>query len=127
MSGTWEVVQATVPRPVLTTALQQIGATVECHVARDQYSVMGAAVSAEMLEWYRREFGSDARARAAARGCVDWETLMEEAAASPVGSRGVMFLPACQRRRVSGGGFPAHAAGSRESVQRPRGVTCFEP
>jgi xylulokinase len=108
VSGTWEVVQATVPKPVLTTALQQIGATVECHVARDQYSVMGAAVSAEMLEWYRREFGSDARAKAAARGCVDWETLMEEAAASPVGSRGVMFLP-----HASGAGCPVVDARSR--------------
>ena len=101
VSGTWEVVQATTPKPVLTPELQRIGATVECHVARDQYSVMGAAVSAEMLEWYRREFGSEARAKAAARGCVDWETLMEEAAASPVGSRGVMFLP-----HMGGAGCP---------------------
>jgi xylulokinase len=101
VSGTWEVVQATMPSPVLTPELQRIGATVECHVARNQYSVMGAAVSAEMLEWYRREFGSEARAKAAARGCVDWETLMEEAAASPVGSRGVMFLP-----HMGGAGCP---------------------
>jgi xylulokinase len=101
VSGTWEVVQATMPEPVLTPELQKIGATVECHVARGQYSVMGAAVSAEMLEWYRREFGSEARAKAAARGCVDWETLMEEAAASPVGSRGVMFLP-----HMGGAGCP---------------------
>ena len=101
VSGTWEVVQTTTPSPVLTPELQRIGATVECHVARDQYSVMGAAVSAEMLEWYRREFGSDARAKAAVRGCVDWETLMEEAAASPVGSRGVMFLP-----HMGGAGCP---------------------
>ncbi len=101
VSGTWEVVQTTTPLPVLTPDLQRIGATVECHVARDRYSVMGAAVSAEMLEWYRREFGSEARATAAARGCVDWDTLMEEAAASPVGSRGVMFLP-----HMSGAGCP---------------------
>ena len=108
VSGTWEVVQATTSRPVLTPALQAIGATVECHVARDRYSVMAAAISAEMLEWYRREFGSDARARAAARGCVDWETLMEEAAASPVGSRGVMFLP-----HMAGSGSPVVDPGSR--------------
>jgi xylulokinase len=101
VSGTWEVVQATIARPVLTAGLQEIGATVECHVARGMYSVMAAAVCAEMLEWYRRELGSEARAAAAARGCVDWETLMEEAAASPVGSRGVMFLP-----HMSGSGCP---------------------
>lgn len=108
VSGTWEVVQATIPRPVLTPELRNIGATVECHVARDMYSVMAASVSAEMLEWYRRELGSDARARAAARGCADWETLMEEAAASPVGSRGVMFLP-----HMGGSGCPVVDTRSR--------------
>ncbi len=108
VSGTWEVVQATTEKPVLTPELQSIGATVECHVARDQYSVMGAAVSAEMLEWYRREFGAEARAKAAARGCVDWETLMEEAAASPIGSHGVMFLP-----HMGGAGCPVVDSRSR--------------
>jgi xylulokinase len=108
VSGTWEVVQATTPKPVLTPALQRIGSTVECHVARDMYSVMGAAVSAEMLEWYRREFGSEARAKAAVRGCVDWETLMEEAAESPTGSRGVIFLP-----HMSGAGCPIVDSRSR--------------
>jgi xylulokinase len=101
VTGTWEVVLAALPRPVLTPALQQCGATVECHVARDTWSVMGAAVCAEMLEWYRREFGAEARAKAAVRGCADWETLMEEAAAAPVGSSGVMFLP-----HMSGSGCP---------------------
>jgi xylulokinase len=101
VSGTWEVVQATIPRPVLTPALQKIGATVECHVARDMYSVMGAAISSEMLEWYRREHGFEAKARAVERGCADWETLMEEAASSPPGSRGVLFLP-----HMGGAGCP---------------------
>jgi xylulokinase len=108
VSGTWEVVQATIPAPVLTPELQRMGATVECHVARDMYSIMGAAVSAEMLEWYRREFGAEARAKAVVRGCVDWETLMEEAAASPIGSRGVMFLP-----HMSGAGCPVVDSRSR--------------
>jgi xylulokinase len=108
VTGTWEVVLAALPRPVLTPGLQRIGATVECHVARDIWSVMGAAVCAEMLEWYRREFGSEARARAAARGCADWETLMEEAAGAPLGSRGVMFLP-----HMGGSGCPVVDPGSR--------------
>jgi xylulokinase len=97
VSGTWEVIQATMPRPVLTPELRNIGATVECHVARDMYSVMAAAVSSEMLEWYRRELGPAGRAG----GCADWETLMKEAAASPLGSRGVMFLP-----HMGGSGCP---------------------
>jgi len=101
VSGTWEVVQATLPRPVLTPQLQRIGATVECHVAKDRYSAMGAAVSADMLEWYRKEYGFEAKARAAERGCADWDTLMEEAAASPAGSHGVLFLP-----HMAGSGCP---------------------
>ena len=110
VSGTWEVLQTTTSAPVLTPELQRIGATVECHVARDQYSVMTAAISAEMLEWYRRELGAEARTKAAARGCVDWETLMEEAAASPAGSRGVLFLP-----HMGGSGSPVVDSRSRGS------------
>jgi xylulokinase len=101
VSGTWEVVLASLPRPILTGALQGIGATVECHVARDMYSVMGSAVSAEMLEWYRREYGLEARLRADSRGCSDWDCLMEEAATAPAGSHGVMFLP-----HMNGAGCP---------------------
>jgi xylulokinase len=101
VTGTWEIVQTTIPRPVLTPELQKAGTTVECHVARGMYSVMGAAVCSEMLEWYRKEFGAEARAKAAVRGCVDWETLMEEAAEAPVGSHGVIFLP-----HMSGAGCP---------------------
>ena len=108
VTGTWEVVLATIPAPVLTPALQAMGATVECHVARGRYSAMGAAVSSEMLEWYRREYGSEAKARAAERGCADWETLMEEAAASPPGSGGALFLP-----HMNGSGCPVVDSRSR--------------
>jgi len=101
VTGTWEVVHTTIPAPVLTPSLQAVGATVECHVVRDMYSAMGAAVSSEMLEWYRREYGAEARARSIERGCADWETLMEEAAGSPPGSRGALFLP-----HMSGAGCP---------------------
>jgi len=93
VSGTWEVVLAAIPRPVLTPGLQEIGATVECHVARDMYSAMGSAVASEVLEWYRREYGQEAKRLADTRGCVDWDCLMEEAAAAPAGCRGVMCVP----------------------------------
>ncbi|HVP19060.1 MAG TPA: FGGY-family carbohydrate kinase [Spirochaetia bacterium] len=110
VSGTWEVVQATIPRPVLTPELQRIGATVECHAATGMYSVMGAAVSADMLEWYRKEYGFEAKAKAAARGCADWDTLMEEASSSRPGSGGVLFLP-----HASGSGCPVVDTRSRGS------------
>jgi xylulokinase len=121
MSGTWEVVQATIPEPLLSPGLQSMGATVECHVARDMYSAMAAAVSAEMLEWAGRVLspagaastigaagaagGAGAAGAAGAAGTTgggtDWDALMKEAASSPVGSRGVMFLP-----HMGGSGSP---------------------
>ncbi len=118
VSGTWEVVQATLAGPVLTPELQRIGATVECHVARGMYSAMGAAVSAEMLEWYRREYGFEAKARAVQRGCADWDTLMEEAASSPPGSHGVLFLP-----HMSGSGCPIVDSRSRGAFAGLSGTT----
>ena len=101
VSGTWEIVLASIPRPVLTPAAQRTGVTVEAHVARDLYAIWGGAVSSDMLEWYRKEYGFEARQEAEKCGGVDWEFLMADAAQSPVGARGVMFLP-----HMSGAGCP---------------------
>lgn len=101
VSGTWEIVLAAAEAPVLTPAAQRTGVTVETHVARDLYAVWGGAVSADMLEWYRGEFGFEARHLADQCCGVDWDFLMADAAAAPAGSHGVMFLP-----HFSGGGCP---------------------
>jgi len=101
VSGTWEIVLATTSEPILTPEAQQTGVTVEAHVARDLYAIWGGAVSADMLEWYRQQFGFEARHRASLAGGVDWDYLMAGAAASPAGARGVMFLP-----HLSGAGCP---------------------
>jgi xylulokinase len=93
VTGTWEIVLATLAAPVLTPAVQQMGVTVETHVARDRYTVWGGAVASDMLEWYRKEYGFEARQRAEKAGGADWDYLMAEASASPAGARGVMFLP----------------------------------
>ena len=45
-----------------------MGVTVEAHVARDLYAIWGGAVSSEMLEWYRKEYGFEAQAQG--RGCA---------------------------------------------------------
>lgn len=102
VSGTWEIVLASTGEPVLTPQAQRTGVTVEAHVARDLYAIWGGAVSSDMLEWYRREFGFEAKARAQQSGGVDWDLLMAEAAAAPPGAHGVMFLP-----HLSGAGCPA--------------------
>jgi xylulokinase len=84
---------AAIPEPVLTPEIQRLGVTVETHVARDTYTVWGGAVASDMLEWYRKEYGFTAQQRAEKEGGVDWNYLMEAAASSPPGARGVMFLP----------------------------------
>jgi xylulokinase len=93
VTGTWEIVLAAIPTPVLTPEVQRLGVTVETHVARDIYAVWGGAVASDMLEWYRKEYGLAAQLRAEKEGGVDWDYLMADAAASPAGARGVMFLP----------------------------------
>jgi xylulokinase len=101
VSGTWEIILASAPQPVLTPEAQRTGVTVEAHVARDLYAIWGGAVSSDMLEWYRNQYGFEAKARATECNGVDWDFLMQEAAASPAGARGVMFLP-----HMSGAGCP---------------------
>ena len=93
VTGTWEIVLATIPKPVLTPNIQKLGVTVETHVARDTYAVWGGAVAADMLEWYRKEYGFESLQRAKQEGGVDWDYLMADASNSPAGARGVMFLP----------------------------------
>ena len=95
VTGTWEIVLGAIPAPVLTPEVQKLGVTVETHVARNTYAVWGGAVAADMLEWYRKEYGAEAQRLAALHndGGQDWDYLMVEAASSPAGARGVMFLP----------------------------------
>jgi xylulokinase len=93
VTGTWEIVLAAIPAPVLTPEAQKLGVTVETHVARDTYAVWGGAVAADMLEWYRKEYGVEAQQRAEQEGGSGWDYLMTGASAAPAGARGVMFLP----------------------------------
>jgi len=93
VTGAWEIVLTTIPSPLLTTDVQKLGVTVETHVARDTYVVWGGAVAADMLEWYRKEYGYQAQQRANHEGGADWDYLMAAASASPPGARGIMFLP----------------------------------
>jgi xylulokinase len=99
--GTWDIVVAALPKPVLTTEGNRMGAWVDSHVARDMWAVMGSSVAGEMLEWFRREYGFEAAQKAQAEGGVDWDFLLQTAAASPPGANGVMFLP-----HLSGTHFP---------------------
>jgi xylulokinase len=108
--GTWDIIVAALPQPVLTPEACRMGAWVDSHVARDTWAVMGSAVAAEMLEWFRREYGFEEKQKAQTEGGTDWDYLMQAAEASPPGARGVLFLP-----HMSGSTFPivdAHSTGA---------------
>jgi xylulokinase len=106
VTGTWESVLTATPQPVLNPQLPKMGMTVQAHVAKGMHVVWGGNVAADMLEWFRRQFG-DAFGRASvslaqanthegkrdACPTADWPTMMAVAAASPPGARRVMFLP----------------------------------
>ena len=91
--GTWEMIVAALAEPVLSTEARQMGMYVGSHVARGMWAVMGATVAAEMLEWFREQYGFEEKQKAEAENGVDWDYLLEAAAASPPGSHGAMFLP----------------------------------
>ena len=82
--GTWDIVTVALQEPVLTPEVQRMGWWIDSHVARNMYAAMGSAVSADMLEWFRREFGGESE---------DWNALMGRAEAAPPGAHGLMFLP----------------------------------
>ncbi len=93
VTGTWEMVVTALAEPVLTPEVRCMGPSVDSHVARDMWAVMGAAVAADMLEWFRGRLGFEERHKAESEGGVDWDHLMAAAETSPPGARGVMFLP----------------------------------
>ncbi len=99
--GTWDIIVAAIPQPVLTMEACRMGTWVDSHVARNMWAVMGSAVAAEMLEWFREQFGYEEKEKAEALGGVDWDYLMQAAEASPPGAHGAMFLP-----HMSGSSFP---------------------
>jgi xylulokinase len=93
VTGTWEIILASIPEPILTLDVQRLGVTVETHVAKDVFAIWGGSASSDMLEWYRTEYGEEARRKAQEEGGSDWEYLMADAESSPPGASGVMFLP----------------------------------
>lgn len=110
VTGTWEIVAAALPEPILTPRALELGVVVESHVARGMYSAMCASVAADMLEWFRNGICAAQKPDAAGAG-PDWEPLIEEARRSPPGAHGAMFLP--------------HMAGSTCPRVDPRSLGAF--
>ncbi len=101
ITGTWEMVLQSSPQPTLTKEVFDAGLTVEGHVARDTFSTLAAAVSADMLEWFRKNYAFEEKELSKSTGKKDWDYLEELAHSSVPGSNGVFFLP-----HFSGAGAP---------------------
>jgi xylulokinase len=93
VAGTWEIVSTAVPAPVLTARVRRTGLTMQAHVARGMHGAWASTPAAESLEWFRREYGFEARRKAETEGGSDWDCLFGAAAKSPPGAGGVTFLP----------------------------------
>ncbi len=72
-----------------------------CHALPRTWHVMGVTQGAGLsLRWLRDRMSPDVAAHAAAIGRDPYELLTEEAAASPPGSRGLIWLPYLQGERT---------------------------
>jgi xylulokinase len=99
--GTWDIILAALPKPILTPEVGRMGAWIDSHVARDTWAVIGTTVAGEATEWFRREFGFQEKTQAETQGGSDWDYLMQTAEASPPGAHGLLFLP-----HICGSTFP---------------------
>lgn len=111
ITGTWESVMTAVDRPVLTEKIRKAGITMQAHVVNRMHVAWGGAVAGESVEWFRREFGQEAKAKAEKEGGVDWDYLMAEAREAKPGAGGVFFLP-----HLSAAGCP---------IEDPRSLGAF--
>ena len=93
VTGTWEMVVTALDEPILTPRAAKMGVLVDSHVARDKWAVMGAAVAAEMLEWFKKEFCCEEEQKVKEQDGLVWDYLMSAAEKSPAGANGIMFLP----------------------------------
>ncbi len=93
ITGTWEIILQSSFRPNLSSEVFQAGLTVDSHVARNTFATLGSAISADMLEWFRKHYAFEEKNEAEAAGTSDWDILMQKVLETLPGSNGVFFLP----------------------------------
>jgi len=93
VTGTWELVISPTVTPRWDEEIRKLGLTVEAHAVPDTYCIWGGGTAANMLEWYKDQYGTLAQQRAEAGQGTVWANLMEEAQSSPAGANGIFFLP----------------------------------
>lgn len=95
ITGTWDMIISCIETPMLTKGIFQAGLKVESHVIAKKYAIVGDAVSANMLDWFRHFFPEESKDDA------KWNNLLLAAKESDHGAGGIFFLPHC-----SGAGCP---------------------
>ena len=93
VTGTWELVLTPTVTPRWTEEIRNMGLTVEAHAVPDTYCIWGGGTAANMLEWFKDQYGSNAQLAAQAGQGDIWSNLMQEAQSSPAGANGIFFLP----------------------------------
>lgn len=93
ITGTFEMVLTASSKLNIAQEIMEAGLTVESHVARNVYGIMGFNVSADMFEWFRTCYGYEEKIIAQESDRKDWDYLMEKAESAVCGSNGVFFLP----------------------------------
>ena len=125
VTGTWEIVSTSISRPVLTPQVHKAGLTIQAHVARGVHAAWASTPAGESLEWFRNQLcaaqGGDRQpiSQGPEIGVSPrWEALMREAAQSPAGAGGVLFLP-----HLSGSTCPVVDPHSRGAFTGLRSLT----
>lgn len=93
VTGTWELVITPTISPRWTEEIRNLGLTVEAHAVPDTYCIWGGGTAANMLEWYKDQYGTEAQQLANNGQENVWRNLMKEAQSSPAGANGIFFLP----------------------------------
>jgi xylulokinase len=91
--GTYEHYHKCLDEPILKKEGLTSSIICQAHVIKGKYGVYGVAVSSGILEWFRGVFCEDEEKYARRVKKNFWDVLMNKAASSPVGSKGVFMLP----------------------------------
>jgi xylulokinase len=101
IAGSWEMVLSGINEPLLNKNIFNSGFSVSSHVARGKYAVVGEAVSANMLDWFKNIQMNKTKTCEKQCGLLIWDDLMKKAEKAECIPKGVFFLPHC-----SGSGSP---------------------
>lgn len=93
VTGSWEMILSGSDTADMSPELFGQGVSVESHVVKGKYCTLASAVSSDMIEWFRKNFGYEEALLSSGNVDEEWKQLINLAQKAPVGSNGAMFLP----------------------------------